>query len=157
MNILVLGIGNLLMADDGVGVRALQLLADRYRFPEQVSLVEGGTLGLDLLPQVQDAQRLLLIDAIETDAAPGTLVRYDGNAIPRTPESRLSPHQLGLKDLLTLASALGSAPEEIVIWGVQPETVTVSMELSATVEAQLEPLLAKLLDELACWGITPLP
>jgi hydrogenase maturation protease len=157
VNILVLGIGNLLMTDDGVGVRAIQLLTERYRFPEQVTLVEGGTLGLDLLPQVQDAQRLLIVDAVETGAAPGALVRYDGSAIPRTPESKLSPHQVGLKDLLTLASALGSAPDEIVLWGVQPETVTVGMELSPQVEAQLAPLVAKLLEELANWGITPLP
>ncbi|HJV33531.1 HyaD/HybD family hydrogenase maturation endopeptidase [Geomonas sp.] len=157
MNILVLGIGNLLMADDGIGVRVIQLLTDRYRFPGEVNLVEGGTLGLDLLPQVQDAQRLLIVDAVETGAAPGTLVRYAGDAIPSTPESKLSPHQVGLKDLLTLAAALGGAPEEIVLWGVQPESVTVSMELSAAVEAQLEPLVAKLLEELACWGISPLP
>src|SRR5690242_121821 len=130
VNILVLGIGNLLMTDDGIGVRAIQLLTERYRFPEQVTVVEGGTLGLDLLPQVQDAERLLIVDAVETGAAPGTLVRYAGDMIPLTPEGRLSPHQLGLKDLLTLAAVLGSAPEETVLWGVQPESVTVGLDLT---------------------------
>lgn len=156
MNIAIIGIGNLLMTDDGVGVRAVQLLTDRYRFPAQVTIVEGGTLGLELLPQVQDAQRLLIVDAVEAGAAPGTVLRYAGDQLQLAAHARLSPHQIGLQDLLALAAALGSAPQETIVLGVQPASVTVGMQLSEPVEAQLEPLTSSVLEELARWGVHPL-
>jgi hydrogenase maturation protease len=154
MKVLVLGIGNLMRTDDGIGVRVVQLIEERYRFPEQVTVMDGGTLGLDLLPWIEDAQRLLIIDAVDTGAPPGTLVRLTGAEIPQALEVKLSPHQLGLRDLLTVASLLGQAPGETVLWGVQPESVEMALQLSPPVEAQLEPLVEKLLEELAAWGIS---
>lgn len=155
MEILVLGIGNPVMTDDGIGVRAVQLLAERYRFPEQVTVLDGGTLGLDLLPQISQARRLLIIDAVETGAPPGTLIRLSGGEIPLALKARLSPHQMGLKDLLAVGSLLGQSPQEIVLWGVQPQTVEVALHLSPPVAAQLEPLVDKVLEELATWGVHP--
>jgi hydrogenase maturation protease len=155
MNILVLGIGNLLMTDDGIGVRVVQLIAERYRFPERVTILDGGTLGLDLLPSMKEAQRLIIVDAVDTGAAPGTLVRLCGGEIPPALETRLSPHQIGLKELLTVASLLGQAPGETVLWGVQPESIEMALRLSPPVDAQLEPLAGKVLDELAAWGVRP--
>jgi hydrogenase maturation protease len=155
MKILVLGIGNLVMTDDGIGVRVVQLIAERYRFPEQVTVLDGGTLGLDLLPQIEEARRLIIVDAVETGAPPGTLVRLSGEEIPLALETKLSPHQMGLKDLLTVSSLLGQAPEEMVLWGVQPESIEMELRLSAPVAAQLEPLVGKVLEELAAWGVVP--
>jgi hydrogenase maturation protease len=155
MKILVLGIGNLVMTDDAIGVRVVQLIEERYRFPGQVTVLDGGTLGLDLLPRVAAAQRLLIIDALDTGAPPGTLVRLTGMEIPQALETRLSPHQMGLKDLLTVASLLGHSPDETVLWGVQPESIQMALRLSAPVEAQLEPLVGKVLEELAAWGVHP--
>ncbi|HEY5512905.1 MAG TPA: HyaD/HybD family hydrogenase maturation endopeptidase [Geomonas sp.] len=155
MKILVLGIGNLVMSDDGIGVRVVQLIAERYRFPRHVTVLDGGTLGLDLLPSIENAQRLLIVDAVETGAAPGTLVRLSGEEIPLTLETKLSPHQMGLKDLLTVASLLDYAPVETVLWGVQPESIEMALLLSAPVQAQLEPLAGKVLEELAAWGVFP--
>lgn len=155
MEILVLGIGNLVMTDDGIGVRVVQLLAERYRFPEQVTVLDGGTLGLDLLPQISQAQRLLIIDAVETGAEPGTLIRLSGTEIPLALTTRLSPHQMGLKDLLAVGSLLGQSPQEIVLWGVQPQTVELALHLSPPVAAQLESLVDKVLEDLATWGIQP--
>ena len=155
MRVLVLGIGNLVMTDDGIGVRVVQLIAERYRFPEHVTVLDGGTLGLDLLPRIEDAQRLLIIDAVETGAPPGTLVRLSGEEIPLALETKISPHQMGLKDLLTVASLLGYPPRETVLWGVQPESIEMALRLSAPVEAQLEPLTGKVLEELAAWGVQP--
>jgi hydrogenase maturation protease len=156
MEILVLGIGNLVMSDDGIGVRAVQALAERCRFPETVTVLDGGTLGLDLLPRIGEAGRLLIVDAVESGAAPGTLVRLQGSEIPVALETRLSPHQMGLKDLLSVASLLGQVPQEMVLWGVQPERLDMALELSPAVEAQLEPLVEKLIMELAAWGVAPL-
>jgi hydrogenase maturation protease len=153
MNIMVLGIGNLVMSDDGIGVRVVQLIAERYRLPGNVTVVDGGTSCFDLLPEIESADRLIIVDAVDTGAAPGTLVRLAGADIPLALETRLSPHQIGLKDLLAVATLLGNAPKVTVLWGVQPESVKMALELSAPVMAQLEPLAAKVLQELAAWGV----
>jgi len=155
MKILVLGIGNLVMTDDGVGVRVVQLIEERYRFPGHVTVLDGGTLGLDLLPRIEEAQRLLIVDAVQTDAAPGTLVRLTGEEIPLALETKLSPHQMGLKDLLSVASLLGHAPVETVLWGVQPGSIKLALRLTPPVQEQLEPLVGKVLQELAAWGVVP--
>jgi hydrogenase maturation protease len=155
LKILVLGIGNLVMSDDGIGVRVVQLLQERFRFPGNVILLDGGTLGLDLLPQLEGVEKLLVVDAVETGKVAGTLVRMAGEEIPLALETKVSPHQMGLKDLLTVASLQGSDPEEMVLWGVQPECLDMAMELSPPVAAQLEPLADRVLLELARWGIMP--
>ncbi|MBJ6727848.1 HyaD/HybD family hydrogenase maturation endopeptidase [Geomesophilobacter sediminis] len=156
MKILVLGIGNLVMSDDGVGVRVVQHLQQTCRFPDEVTLLDGGTLGLDLLPQIGAAEKLLVVDAVETGAAPGTLVRLYGEEIPLALETKVSPHQMGLKDLLTVASLVGEAPEEMVLLGVQPESIEMSMELTPAVAAQVEPLANQVLQELEGWGVAAL-
>lgn len=153
----MLGIGNLIMADDGVGVQVVQLLQERCRFPAGVTLLDGGTLGLDLLPKLEGVARLLVVDAVETGGAPGTLLRLAGDDIPLALETKVSPHQMGLKDLLTVATLLGFDPAEMVLWGVQPECIEMGMELSPVVAAQVEPLAGKVLQELANWGIRPEP
>jgi hydrogenase maturation protease len=100
---LVLGIGNLVMSDDGIGVRVVQELATRYRFPADVGILDGGTLGLDLLPHLEGVERLLIVDAVTTDDGPGCLVRLSGDEIPVVFATKLSPHQMGLQDLLAVA------------------------------------------------------
>lgn len=151
--VLVLGIGNLIMSDDGVGVRVVQLLQERYRFPEEVTLLDGGTLGLDLLPKLEGVERLLVVDAVETGGAPGTLLRLSGDDIPLALETKVSPHQMGLKDLLTVASLQGFDPAEMVLWGVQPECIEMGMELSPVVAEQVAQLTENVLIELANWGV----
>src|SRR5512139_197144 len=123
MNTLVLGIGNLIMTDDGVGVRVVQQLAEKYRFPPGVRLLDGGTLGLDLLPQLEGVERLLIVDAVEAGGPPGTTLRLTGEAIPRLFQTKLSPHQMGLQDLLAVAELQGYCPPEMVLWGVQPAEI----------------------------------
>ncbi|AJE04523.1 HyaD/HybD family hydrogenase maturation endopeptidase [Geobacter pickeringii] len=157
MAVLVLGIGNLIMTDDGIGVRVVQRLAASYRFPSGVTVVDGGTLGLDLLPMMEGVDRLLIIDAVETGGAPGTLVRLAGDEIPVAFRTKLSPHQMGLQDLLAVAELQGNLPGEMVLWGVQPESVEVGMELTAAVAAREELLEDEVLAELAGWGIAPEP
>ena len=155
MSILVLGIGNLLMADDGVGVRVAQGLSSRYSFPDGVTVLDGGTLGLDLLPRLEGVERLLVVDAVETGENPGTLVRLTGDEIPFALETKVSPHQMGLKDLLTVAALQGHVPLEMVLWGVQPASIELDMALTAAVAETLHVLQEKVLEELAVWGVTP--
>jgi hydrogenase maturation protease len=151
--ILVLGIGNLVMTDDGIGVRVVQHLEKRFRFPAEVTLLDGGTLGLDLLPKLEGVDRLIVLDAVETGKEPGTVVRLAGDEIPIAMATKLSPHQMGLKDLLSVASLLDCAPDEMVLWGVQPASVDLGTELTPPVAARLDLLASHVLDELAAWGI----
>ena len=141
------------MTDDGVGVRTIQALRERFRFPPEVTLLDGGTLGLDLLPRLEGVERLLVVDAIETGAEPGTLVRLAGDEIPVAMATKLSPHQMGLKDLLCVAELMGCAPREMVLWGVQPGEIGMGTELSSAVEAKLDSLIENVMTELQAWGL----
>ena len=153
MSILVLGIGNLVMSDDGIGVRVIRQLSERFRFPDGVALLDGGTLGLDLLPRLEGVERLLVVDAVDIGKAPGTLTRLSGDDVPVVLETKVSPHQMGLKDLLAVAMLQGFAPLEMVLWGVQPEKIEMGMDLSSVVEKSLDILVKNVLLELGNWGI----
>ena len=150
---LVLGIGNLVMGDDGAGVRVVQELQKRYRFPPRVEVVDGGTLGLDLLPKLEGIGRLLVVDAVETGGKPGTLVRLAGEELPIALQTKVSPHQMGLKDLLAVAELMGHAPREMVLVGIQPASIEMGDELSRDVAVQLEKMIANVLTELDKWDI----
>lgn len=153
MSTLVLGIGNLIMSDDGIGVRVIQRLSASFRFPDGVSLLDGGTLGLDLLPRLEGVERLLVVDAVDIGQTPGTLARLSGDDVPIVLETKVSPHQMGLKDLLAVAMLQGFAPLEMVLWGVQPEKIEMGMDLSPTVAAALGALAKNVLLELDRWGV----
>ncbi len=153
--ILVLGIGNLVMTDDGVGVRVILSLQDRYRFPGGVTVMDGGTLGLDLLHYLDGVQRLLVVDAVETGGVAGTLVRLAGEELNIAFRTKLSPHQMGLQDLLLVAELQGFAPPEMVLLGVQPGEIEMGIELTPAVADQVESLVQGVLVELARWGVIP--
>ncbi len=152
---LVLGIGNTVMSDDGVGVKVVQRIQREYRFPESVSVVDGGTLGLDLLPMLEQIDNLIVVDAVETGKEPGTCVRLTGEELPIALETKVSPHQMGLKDLLAVARLLGHFPREMVLIGVQPESIEMDTELTPKIEAQVEILIDNVLKELERLGIKP--
>jgi hydrogenase maturation protease len=139
------------MSDDGVGVKVVQRLREDYRFPPEVTVVDGGTLGLDLLPLLEGVDKLLVVDAVETGEAPGTIVRLSGADIPIVLKTKLSPHQMGLQDLLLVAELMGCLPREMVLLGIQPERITMGLELSPELAAQFDILVNKVLLELELW------
>ncbi|MCM2264176.1 MAG: HyaD/HybD family hydrogenase maturation endopeptidase [Desulfuromonadales bacterium] len=153
MMILVLGLGNTIMTDDGFGVRAVEALSSRYRFPGDVRLLDGGTLGLDLLPHLEEIDHLLIIDALEMQAPPGTVFRLEGDEVPRAFASKLSVHQMGVQDLLAVSELMGHLPRELVVWGVQPESIEMGTELTATATTALAPVIEGVVEELRKWGI----
>lgn len=153
--ILVLGIGNLVMSDDGVGVKVVQQLQRDYTFPKQVEIMDGGTLGLDLLPKLEGIVRLIVVDAVETGKSPGSCVRLTGEQLPIALATKLSPHQMGLKDLLAVAELLGHMPNEMVLIGVQPGSIEMDTELTAAVAAKVDELATMIIRELAQWGAVP--
>jgi len=154
---LILGLGNALMTDDALGVLAVEELQSRYRFPAGVRVVDGGTLGLDLLPLLEGVDRLLLVDALQMGAKPGAVFRLAGEEVPRALASKLSVHQMGAQDLLALAELRGHLPGELVVWGVQPRSVEVGLKLTPPVAAALDSLLEGILGEVAGWGLAPRP
>lgn len=152
---LVLGLGNILLRDEGVGVWAVQRLAERFEFADDVQVLDGGTLGLDLLHYVEDADRVLIVDAVATGNPPGMLVRMSGDEVPAFLGIKISPHQMGLADLLAASRLRGRFPRELVLVGVEPEIIDTGLELSPSVAAQMDALLDRVLAELSRWGVHP--
>jgi len=148
--IAVLGLGNLMRTDDALGMLALQRLRADPRFPKSVTLIDGGTLGLDLLYPLDGITHLVALDAIDAGARPGTLLRYAGEAIAELPISK-SVHLLGFSDLMGAMRLVERAPEEVVVLGLQPESTEWGTELTPTVETSLTTLLECALGQVTRW------
>ncbi len=155
--LLVLGLGNVLCTDDGAGVVALHRLRRAWAMAEGVVTVDGGTLGLALLPMVERAERVLMIDAVRGDGPPGTPVRITGDDVAPAVYERLSPHQIGVADLLGGAAMLGRYPSAVVIVGVVPASVDLGFERTPAVEASLPGLVTRVVAELTAMGFPPTP
>lgn len=158
-NILILGIGNLLWADEGFGVRCVELLNERYRFPDSVRLMDGGTQGIYLVQHVQQADCLIVFDAVDYGLVPGTLKVVRDDEVPRfMGAKRMSLHQTGFQDVLALAAFTGAYPRELLLVGVQPaELEDFGGSLREPVRAQLEPALQVALAFLAERGVLATP
>lgn len=144
---LVLGVGNLLMSDDGVGVHAVQRLEKRP-LPPGVEVLDGGTCGLDLLQFFEGVERLIVLDAANLGCEPGTIVRLEGDDVPAFLAIKVSPHEINLPELLFSAKLSGIYPREVVVLGVQPETIETGVALSPPVAAQVDALLARVMAEI---------
>ena len=149
---LVLGLGNPLMGDDGAGVAALERLRGEWEVPEEVELVDGGTWGMNLLPLIESAERIILLDAIHAGDRPGTLLLLEREDLPRYFSHKLSPHQIDLREVLALAELRGNLPKDVVAIGVEPERVEMRAGLSPMVDAALGSLVALTLDRLEGLG-----
>jgi hydrogenase maturation protease len=150
--LLILGLGNVLCADDGVGVSAVARLVEEWEAPEGVVVMDGGTLGLSLLPYLQDARRVILVDAVRADAAPGSLVRLEGEDVAHAVAARLSPHQVGVADLLQGAHLLNRYPEAVVLVGIVPASITLGLARTPAVQARIPALVSHVLAEAATFG-----
>jgi hydrogenase maturation protease len=153
---LVIGLGNVVLSDDGLGVHAVRRLRERYEIGDGVELVEGGTAGLLLLPYLSDARRVIVVDAIDTGAAPGTLVRLEGEDWATAFAIRMTPHDVGLADLLGAAQLSGAWPRELVLHGAQPASTHIGTDLTTAVAASLDPLIWAIVAELSAWDASVL-
>jgi len=152
---LIIGLGNRLMTDDAVGLEALRAFAERYEVPEEVDLMDGGTLGLDLLVHMEGYPRILVADCVTAGHEPGTLLRVEGADVPRVFSQCLSVHQMGLKDLVAVMELQGRMPEEMAVLGVEPEGIGMGLELSEPVRKTLPRLVEAMAEALRQWGIEP--
>lgn len=155
--IIVLGIGNLLWADEGFGVRCVETLQRHWQFGPQVQLIDGGTQGLYLIQHVQAARKLLIFDAIDYGLAPGTLKLVDNDDVPRfLGAKKMSLHQTGFQEVLSLSMLTGHYPEQVLLIGCQPEELDdYGGSLRPVVRAAIEPALAHALTRLQAWGAQP--
>jgi hydrogenase maturation protease len=150
--LVLLGLGNLLLSDEGLGIRALELLRERYLLPESTEWVDGGVLGMSLLAYLEGTTHLLVTDAVQTGCEPGTLVRFVGEEIPAGLSLNLSMHQIGFRELMAICQLRGSEPRHIAVHGIEPSTLESGVTLSGLVESKLEQLLEAVVEELRRWG-----
>ena len=151
--ILIIGMGNVLMQDEGVGVRAVEELHGRYHIPEGVTVMDGGTTGMELFEPMRRCDCLIVADAVNTGDPYGTLVRIADDEIPAFFQTKLSNHQLGLSDLLALLQLKGEAPDHIAIIGMVPHGLENRLGLTPEAEAGLGHMIEMLVLELASLGI----
>lgn len=152
-HVLILGLGNILLQDEGLGVRAVERLMATYHLPAEVQAIDGGVMGLDLLPYLEGCSDLLIIDAVQTERPPGTLERLEGDAIPAALSLKMSMHQVGLQELLAVSHFQGTMPPRLVLWGMVPDSLQPGLELSPTVARQLDALVQAVAAELSQWGL----
>jgi len=152
-NITVLGIGNILLTDEGFGVRVVEKLFDEYEFPENVSLVDGGVLGINLLGVIAEAQHLIVVDAVKNKQPPGTLYRLEKDELPERILLKNSLHQTDFLETLTLCQAIDKVPHTTVVLGIEPEDIlTHSVDMTPTVAARVDEMMDLVIRELDSLG-----
>jgi len=154
MNILILGIGNLLLGDEGVGVRVVEALEQRFILSPPVEILDGGTSGMALMEIMAGRDALIVADAVRTGATPGSVTVLRDAEVPALFSRKISPHQLGLSDVLTALHLTDEFPRQLTLVGIEPASLAPGIGLSATVIAAIEPALAHILALLAEAGVT---
>lgn len=155
MSTLVLGLGNPLLSDDGVGLVLLEALRESGTWDDGVELVDGGTWGLSLLPVIADCNRVLVLDAVRAGHEAGAVVRGTGQDVPRLYSYPLSPHQIDLREVLAAAELIGAVPSELEVVGVEPaSTDGPCLDLTEPVAAAVPKAVREARSILAAWGHT---
>ena len=158
-NVLVMGIGNVLWADEGFGVRCVEHMAFDWALPDAVTLLDGGTQGLYLLPFLEEADTLIVFDAVDYGLEPGTLKVVEGDEVPRfMGAKKMSLHQTGFQDVIATAQLMGYCPDTLLLIGCQPEELEdYGGGLREVVAAQIEPAVHVALTRLAQLGFVAKP
>jgi hydrogenase maturation protease len=153
----LIGLGNILMRDEGVGVHAVRHFEEHYEIPPGLEVVDGGTSGLDLLPYIENRDQILIVDAVNFRKEPGYIGVLENQEVPALFGLKDSLHRLGLMDVLAAAQLLGVAPREICLIGIQPLAIETGLNLTDTIQARLAPLVARILAHLQTWGLSLTP
>lgn len=148
----VLGLGNLLNNDEGLGVRALELLDTQFGDQTDFELLDGGVLGLNLLMIVEDCSHLLILDAVNVGKPAGTVVELTREQIPLYSGVKMSQHQITFQEVLGLANIRGKLPEHLHLIGIQPEDLSVGLELSLSVSEKLPEVVKRAINCLKSWS-----
>ena len=153
MRIVVLGVGNTLLSDEGIGVRAIEKLQLDYDLPPEVVVIDGGTTGMEMLDDLSKCDHIIIIDAVRSGKAPASIVRLTGEQVPVFFKTKLSPHQIGLSDVLATLAFIDEQPGGVTVIGVEPVSLETGMALSPQVEARLPELMDLVVTELRELGV----
>lgn len=154
MKTLIFGAGNLLLSDEGFGVHCLRYLQEHFIFPDSVELYDGGTLGIMVTHKFEEAEQVYILDTVDAEGAPGDIFRFDRDDImlSRLPV-KLSPHQIGIQEMLLISEMRGFCPERLTLFGVIPDLLEAGHELSSTLRNSLELVAGRLVEELRGSGV----
>jgi hydrogenase maturation protease len=151
--IVVLGVGNTLLSDEGIGVRAIELLQQDYDLPPEVVVIDGGTTGMEMLDDLSNADHLVIVDAVRSGKAPAAIVKLVDEQVPAFFKTKLSPHQIGLSDVLATLDFIGEQPGGVTVIGVEPVSLETGMALSPQVEARLPEVVGMVVAKLRQLGV----
>ncbi len=151
--IVVIGIGNTLMSDEGVGVHIVSALIKEYHFYPKIELIDGGTAGMELLQFFQDNDKVIIIDAVNFNEEPGFVGSIENNNILQRLNTKLTMHHLGITDVLSSFQLTGGKAKEIFLLGIQPKSIEVGLELSDEIAKKTDKMISITLQKLEEWGI----
>ena len=152
-NIAVIGIGNILMKDEGVGCHAANLLLSEYEFEPEITIIDAGTTGTDLLPYLEEHDRIIILDAVEFEQEPGFIGSIENDDILARLTTKMSMHHMGITDVLSTAKLLDIVPSQLFLLGMQPKDLSVGMELTEEIRKRLPRMLEVAIMKLEEWGV----
>jgi hydrogenase maturation protease len=150
---IVIGLGNILLKDEGIGVHAVNAIRERYTFSPELELIDGGTLGLDLLHFFEGTDRILIVDAVDFKKDPGSIGVIEDDNIPSTLFAKLSVHHIGLSDVLFAAKLLDITPAKLRLIGIQPQSLEVGLDMTECISGKMEDLIDTIIETLREWNI----
>ncbi|MBW7903060.1 MAG: HyaD/HybD family hydrogenase maturation endopeptidase [Rhodocyclaceae bacterium] len=153
MKLVVLGVGNTLLTDEGIGVHAVEALLRRYALPPEVSVIDGGTAGMELLESLEDLDKLIVVDCVRVGQPPATVIRRVDDEVPAFFRTKISPHQIGVSDVLAALQLRERFPKRLTLIGIQPQSLDTGVELTPEVAATIPAVLAAVVEELRRAGV----
>ncbi len=151
--ILFIGLGNILLRDDGVGVHVIRRLQEKYCLTPYVEVIDGGTMGLDLLPFFETADKVLIVDAVDFGIKPGHIGEIENDEIPNFVRSKFSVHQIGLSDLLSVLKMMDIRPSKICLIGIQPESIDAGLNMTDRISLKMDQVINMAIRKLEEWGV----
>ena len=151
--ITILGLGNILLQDEGVGVHAVTMFQEQYTVPDYVEIVDGGTAGLDLLQYFEGRDKVLIVDAVDFKKEPGYIGVLENEAIPARFGTKTSMHHLGLLEVLSVTRLLDSLPRELCLIGIQPKDIELSLDMTTLIWDNMNSLVERIVGKLQEWNV----
>ncbi|HEY6010413.1 MAG TPA: HyaD/HybD family hydrogenase maturation endopeptidase [Nitrospirota bacterium] len=151
--ITIMGLGNILLMDEGVGVHAVKAFQQQYRVPDYVEIVDGGAAGLDLLPFIDGREKLLMVDAVNFDREPGYIDILQNDAIPAKFGVKASLHHLGLMDVLSIVKLSDTSPKDICLIGIQPKNMELGLDMTPEIWDKINALVERMVSKLREWNV----
>jgi hydrogenase maturation protease len=150
----LIGLGNILLRDEGIGVHVVNAVKERYDCSEEVDILDGGTMGLDLLPHFEGREKILLVDAVDFGKEPGYVGVLEDDDIPSALSTKFSVHHIGLSDIIFVLKLMGKSPGKMCLIGIQPESMEVGLEMTDAVGGKLDFLVDMCRNKFQEWNIS---